>query len=88
MTHFFINLAKLVMLVIWGILISNLHTPFPGKIAVLLYLLLGFLIFTHIIQLLAIYHVCAKKIKLTKYEAVQIFTFGIFKLWQIKKRII
>lgn len=88
MAHFFINFAKLLMLIIWGVLISNLFTPFPGQIAVLLYLLLGFFVFTHLIQLLAIYNVCAKKIKLTKYESVQIFTFGIFKLWQIKKRLL
>ncbi|WP_281170220.1 hypothetical protein [Psychromonas aquimarina] len=41
----------------------------------------------HLIQLVVIYSVFSKKLRLTKCEAVQVFIFGLFKLWQIKDRL-
>ena len=85
---YFIILAKLLMLVVWGILLINLFIPFPGKMALVLYLLLGFTFFMHLLQLLVVYGAFAKELKLSKSEIGQIFIFGVFKLWEIKKRLL
>ncbi len=85
--NYFISFAKVVMALIWVLLITNLFYPFPGKAEIVFYLLLGFVIFMHLIQLLMIYGAFSEKLKLTKSEALQIFIFGVFKLWQIKGRI-
>jgi putative membrane protein len=75
------------MVVIWILLLSNLLFPFPGKAEVVFYLLLAFVIFMHLIQLLMIYGAFSEKLNLSKSEALQIFIFGVFKLWQIKGRL-
>lgn len=75
------------MLLIWALLIANIFFPFPGKAEIAFYILLGFFIIMHLIQLLMIYGTFAEKLKLTKSEAFQIFVFGVFKLWQIKGRL-
>ncbi len=85
--NYFITFAKFLMIIIWGLLLSNLFSPFPGQVAIVFYLLLGFICFMHLIQLLVIYGAFAEKLKLTKSEAMQIFIFGVFKLWQIKERL-
>ncbi len=85
--RYFISFAKLLMLIIWGLLISNLVFPFPGKMAIVFYFLLGFIFVMHLIQLLVIYGAFSEKLKLTKAEALQVFIFGVFKLWQIKNRL-
>jgi len=85
--NFFIIFAKMVMLLIWGLLITNLFYPFPGKAEIVFYLLLPFVIFMHLIQLLMIYGTFSEKLKLTKSEVLGIFVFGVFKLWQIKGRL-
>ena len=85
--NYFITFAKILMVFIWVLLLSNLFFPFPGKAEIVFYLLLGFVIFMHLIQLLMIYGAFSEKLKLTKSEAGQIFIFGVFKLWQIKDRI-
>lgn len=83
----FIAFAKLLMIIIWGGLLSNLFFPFAGQTTEILYLLLGFTGFMHLLQLWIIHRFFAKKIKLTKFEALQICIFGIFKLWEIRKRL-
>ncbi len=85
--NYFITFAKGLMLIIWGLLLANLFMPFPGQAALVFYLLLGFVVFMHLIQLLVIVGVFSEKLKLTKLEALQIFIFGVFKLWQIKGRL-
>jgi putative membrane protein len=85
--NYFIHFAKVLMILIWGLLIANIFFPFPGKAELVFYILLAFVIFMHLIQLLMIYGAFSEKLKLTKSEALQIFVFGIFKLWQIKGRI-
>lgn len=72
---------------VWTGLLTNLAFPFPGQAALAFYLLLGFMSIMHLIQLAVIYSAFNKKIRLTKSEAVQVFIFGVFKLWQIKDRL-
>lgn len=86
MDHF-IRFAKVLMIIIWGLLLTNLIFPFPGKAAVVFYLLLAFVFVMHSIQLLMIYGAFSEKLKLSKSEAAQIFIFGVFKLWQLKSRL-
>ncbi|HEY7864982.1 MAG TPA: DUF1145 domain-containing protein [Psychromonas sp.] len=85
--NYFITAGKLLMLTIWGLLISNLFFPFPGQAAVLFYILLGLISVMHIIQLLLIYGAFSEKLKLTKADALQVFIFGVFKMWQLKGRL-
>ncbi|MFT6984220.1 MAG: putative membrane protein [Psychromonas sp.] len=84
--NYFITFAKFLMVIIWAGLLSNLFFPFVGQAAIVFYLLLGFICFIHLIQLLVIYGAFAEKLKLTKSEGLQIFIFGVFKLWQIRER--
>ena len=76
------------MLLIWGVLLANLIFPFPDKIATVFQLLLAFIFVIHLIQLLIVHFAFSKNLKLTKSENWQIFIFGIFKLWQIKTRLL
>lgn len=85
--NYFITFSKSLMVLIWLLLLSNIFVPFPGKAEVIFYLLLGLMIFMHLIQLMMIYGAFSEKLKLTKLEALQIFIFGVFKLWQIKGRL-
>ncbi|MEL0629737.1 DUF1145 domain-containing protein [Psychromonas aquatilis] len=84
---YFINFAKCLMLIIWVSLIANLFFPFPGKAAMAFYFLLAFLVIMHAIQVLVVYGAFAEKLKLTKKEGVELFFFGVFKMWQIKERL-
>jgi len=85
---FFIPFAKTLMVIIWGLLITNLFFPFPGKAAMAFYFLLAFVAVMHAIQLLVVYGAFAEKLKLSKKEAFEIFFFGVFKMWQIKDRLL
>ena len=75
------------MVLIWCLLISNLLFPFPGKAEIVFYLLLAFVVFMHLIQLLMILGAFSEKLKLTKREVGEVFIFGVFKLWQLKERL-
>jgi putative membrane protein len=83
----FIALGKLLMVAVWGLLISNLFFPFSEQAAIVFYLLLGLIAFMHSIQLLLIYGAFSEKLKLTKADALQVFFFGVFKIWQLKGRL-
>lgn len=86
--QYFIHFAKALMVLIWGLLIVNLFVPFPGKAAMAFYFLLAFIIAMHLIQLLVIYGAFGEKLKLTKKEATSIFFFGVFKMWELKHRLV
>lgn len=75
------------MIAIWGVLIGNLFFPFPGQAASLFYILLGLISIMHIIQLLLIYGAFSEKLNLTKADALQVFFFGVFKIWELKGRL-
>jgi putative membrane protein len=85
---YFIPFAKILMVIIWGLLIANLVFPFPGKAAMAFYFLLAFVVVMHAIQLLVIYGAFAEKLNLSKKEGIELFFFGVFKMWQIKDRLI
>jgi putative membrane protein len=85
--NYFIISGKLLMITIWGLLIVNLFFPFPGQAALLFYILLGLMSVMHIIQLLIFYGAFSEKLKLTKADALQVFFFGVFKLWELKGRL-
>jgi len=85
---YFIPFAKILMVIIWALLLTNLAFPFPGKAAMAFYFLLAFVVVMHAIQLLVIYGAFAEKLKLSKKEGIELFFFGVFKMWQIKDRLI
>ncbi|TEW52463.1 DUF1145 domain-containing protein [Psychromonas algicola] len=84
---YFITFAKGLMLIIWGLLIANLFMPFPGKAAMAFYFLLAFVAVMHLIQLLVVYGAFGEKLELSKKEAISIFFFGVFKMWELKGRL-
>lgn len=84
---YFITLGKVLMTAIWGVLLYNLFFPFNGQAGIAFYFLLALIAFMHIIQLLVIYGAFSEKLKLTPLEALQVFFFGVFKLWQLKGRL-
>ena len=85
---YFILFAKTLMAVIWVLLITNLFVPFPGKAAITFYFLLAFITVMHAIQVLIVYGAFGEKLKLTKKEGFELFFFGIFKMLQIKSRLL
>ncbi|WP_372882217.1 DUF1145 domain-containing protein [Psychromonas sp.] len=86
--RYFITLGKGLMTAIWAVLLYNLFVPFSGQAGVAFYFLLALITFMHLIQLLLIYGAFSEKLKLTPKEALQVFIFGIFKLWQLKGRMV
>ncbi|MGB5444709.1 MAG: DUF1145 domain-containing protein [Psychromonas sp.] len=86
--RYFITLGKGLMVAIWAILLFNLFFPFSGQAGIAFYFLLALITFMHLIQLLVIYGAFAEKLKLTATEALQVFIFGVFKLWQLKGRML
>lgn len=84
--RYFISFSKLLMVIVWAILLSNLFFSFPEKAALIFYLLLGFMSIMHFMQTLIIYGAFAERFKLSRLDAFEIFIFGVFKLLQIKER--
>ena len=85
--QYFIHFAKVLMVIIWGLLIVNLLIPFPGKAAIAFYFLLAFVVAMHLIQLLVVYGAFGEKLKLNKKEAISSFFFGVFKMWELRGRL-
>ncbi len=82
----FLLLAKAAIAFVWGVLIFNIFMPFPGKSAIALYIMTGFLFMMHAVQLLIFIGAFGDKIKITGREKSSILIFGIFALLDIRKK--
>lgn len=81
-----INLAKIAMAYTWLILIFNIFSPFPGKSAIVLYILTVFLFMMHGLQLLMFMGAFSDKVKTSTWEKCSILLFGIFALLDIRRK--
>ncbi|WP_434357830.1 DUF1145 domain-containing protein [Parasalinivibrio latis] len=81
-----IGLAKLAILFVWIVLVTNIVHPFPGVAAMALYILTGFLLFMHGIQMLIFIGAFGDKVALSKWEKWSILLFGIFALLDIRRK--
>ncbi|MEF1289910.1 DUF1145 domain-containing protein [Vibrio sp. M260118] len=81
-----IMLAKAAIGFVWFILILNFFVPFPGKAAIALYIMAGFLLFMHGIQMMIFIGAFGDKVKMSSWEKWSILIFGIFALLDIRRK--
>lgn len=81
-----ILLAKASISFVWLILITNIFYPFPGLAAITLYILTGFLLCMHGLQMLIFIGAFGDKIKMTRWEKWSILIFGVFALLAIRQK--
>lgn len=81
-----ILLAKASIAFVWLILILNLFMPFPGKAAIALYIMTGFLFMMHTVQMLIFIGAFGDKVKISSWEKWSILIFGIFSLLDIRRK--
>lgn len=80
-------LAKLFMLVVWGVYIANVVNPFPDFAHIALNVMAIFMIFMHGLQsLLFSGNALGKDVTITRWEKFSIFLFGTFALIDIKNK--
>ena len=80
-----ILLAKASIAFVWLVLLLNIFMPFPGKAAIALYIMTGFLFMMHAVQMLIFIGAFGDKIKITGWEKWSILIFGIFALLDIRR---
>ncbi|MDV7106052.1 DUF1145 domain-containing protein [Vibrio sp. TH_r3] len=80
-----ILLAKVSIAFVWLVLLLNIFMPFPGKAAIALYIMTGFLFMMHAVQMLIFIGAFGDKIKITGWEKWSILIFGIFALLDIRR---
>ncbi|MFV0575784.1 MAG: DUF1145 domain-containing protein [Vibrio sp.] len=79
-------LAKVFMLVVWGVFISNLVHPFPGIAHIAMNVMAVFMLFMHGMQSLLFSTALAKDVKMTAWEKFSIVLFGTFALLDLKDK--
>jgi len=81
-----ILLAKAAIGFVWLVLIANIFHPFPGKSAIVLYIMTAFLFIMHGLQMLIFIGAFGDKINMTRWEKWSILIFGIFSLLDIRRK--
>ena len=79
-------LAKVAILFVWFVLFANFFVDFPAKAAIALYIMLGFLLFMHGLQMMIFIGAFGDKIKISRWEKWSILIFGIFSLLDIRRK--
>ncbi len=85
----FINLGRLLMLGVWGILLLNLFQPFPSPLKYFMHVAMAFMFFMHGLQLIMLKTTLPKDgEKISGWQEFRIFVFGAFELlaWQRKQK--
>ncbi|GKX50763.1 DUF1145 family protein [Budvicia aquatica] len=85
----FINLGRLLMLGVWGILLLNLFQPFPSPLKYFMHVAMAFMFFMHGLQLIMLKTTLPKDgEKISGWQEFRIFVFGVFELlaWQRKQK--
>jgi len=82
-----INLGKILMLAVWGFLLSNLVHPFPTPLRYFVNVALFFMVMMHAVQLLLLTSTQPKDQPISTWQQTKIFFFGVFELlaWQKKQ---
>ncbi|ODP98111.1 MULTISPECIES: DUF1145 domain-containing protein [Salinivibrio] len=81
-----ILLAKAAIAFVWLVLIANIVHPFPGVAAMALYIMTGFLLVMHGLQMLIFLGAFGDKIAMSRWEKWSILIFGIFALLDIRRK--
>ncbi|MDC9598447.1 DUF1145 family protein [Xenorhabdus anantnagensis] len=83
----FIQLGRVIMILVWGIMIFNLLHPFPKPLKYFMDIAMVFTIIMHAFQLLLLKNSQPKDQKLPAFLQAKIFFFGVFELlaWQKKQ---
>ncbi|CCW30904.1 DUF1145 family protein [Xenorhabdus nematophila] len=83
----FIQLGRVIMVFVWGIMIFNLFHPFPKPLKYFMDIAMVFTVIMHAFQLLLLKHSQPKDQKLSAILQTKIFFFGVFELlaWQKKQ---
>lgn len=79
-------LAKAAIGFVWFVLLVNIFYPFPGNAAIALYIMTGFLLFMHAIQMLIFIGAFGDKVNMTRWEKWSILIFGIFAMLDIRRK--
>lgn len=79
-------LAKAAIAFVWFVLLVNIFHPFPGNAAIALYIMTGFLLFMHALQMLIFLGAFGDKVKMTSWEKWSILIFGIFAMLDIRRK--
>lgn len=82
-----INLGRILMLLVWVFLLSNLIHPAPKPLKYFIDVALIFMVIMHGLQLVLLKQTQPKdQPKLNGYSQVKLFIFGVFELlaWQKK----
>ena len=85
-----INLGRLLMLCVWGLLILNLIQPFPRPLNIFVNVALIFMVLMHGLQLAMLKATQPKDAPpMGKPEQFRIFLFGVFELlaWQKRQKL-
>ncbi|WP_410016695.1 DUF1145 family protein [Sodalis sp. C49] len=84
-----INLGRLLMLLIWGFLVFNLIHPFPRPLKYFLDIAMIFMVIMHGLQLTLLKATLTRdEPKLSRLFQARMFLFGVFEMlaWQKKQR--
>ncbi|MCC4237238.1 DUF1145 domain-containing protein [Vibrio anguillarum] len=79
-------LAKAAIAFVWLILLLNIFMPFPGKAAIVLYIMTAFLFIMHGLQMLIFIGAFGDKISMSRWEKWSILVFGVFALLDIRRK--
>ena len=81
-----IFLAKASIGFVWLVLLFNIFMPFPGKAAIVLYIMTAFLFIMHGLQMLIFIGAFGDNIKMSNWERWSILIFGVFALLDIRRK--
>ncbi|MCE5164903.1 DUF1145 domain-containing protein [Plesiomonas sp. PI-19] len=83
-----LNLGRALMLVVWGLLLTNLvHSLSPKTLSALLYLLLGLTLVMHTLQLLLARTLLGKSRPLGRAGSLRVMLFGVLELIPLRRRL-
>ncbi|AOM42100.1 DUF1145 family protein [Xenorhabdus hominickii] len=84
----FIQLGRVIMIFVWGIMIFNLIHPFPKPLRYFMDVAMIFTVVMHAFQLLLLKNSQPKDQNLSTFLQTKIFFFGVFELlaWQKKQQ--
>ncbi|WP_340617301.1 DUF1145 family protein [Xenorhabdus entomophaga] len=84
----FIQLGKVIMILVWGVMIFNFIHPFPKPLKYFMDIAMAFTVVMHAFQLLLLKNSQPKDQKLSAFLQTKIFFFGVFELlaWQKKQQ--
>ncbi|WP_428803970.1 DUF1145 domain-containing protein [Vibrio kyushuensis] len=81
-----IIIAKAVTSIVWLVLIYNIITPFHYPLDLVLYIIMGFLLFTHLLQTVIFSAAFSKQLKMTWGDRLSILVFGVCAVIDIRNK--